>query len=60
MRNDWVIEEVGHEKSRIVGDARFVIKDEAVPMQPKLEGKMGMALAVFAQAARDTLEGTVS
>ena len=58
LRNDWVIAEVAPGKSRLVGDAHFVLTEQAAPMKPKLEGKMGMVLEVFAQAAKGELEGT--
>jgi len=56
LRNDWVIEEVGPNSCRLDGEALFVLKDEAVPMRPRLEGKMGMVLEVFAQAVRARFE----
>jgi len=52
LRNDWTIEETGPESCRLAGEALFVLTDEAEPMRPKLEGKMGMVLEVFAQAVR--------
>ena len=51
-RNDWTIEDRGEEGCRLVGEARFDLKEDAVPMRDKLEGKMGMVLEVFAQAVR--------
>lgn len=56
VRNDWVVQEDGPERSRLVGKARFDLTDEAAPMKPKLEGKMGMALEVFANALKEEAE----
>jgi hypothetical protein len=56
MRNDWVIEELDSDRSRLTGVALFVLTDEAEPMRSKLEGKMGMALEVFANAFRQRME----
>ncbi len=58
LRNDWVIEDLGEGRCRLAGDARFELKGEAVAMWPKLEGKMGMALEVFARSVREQLEGS--
>ncbi len=55
IRNAWVIEETGPDQSRLVGNATFEIRDEAVPMQDKLAGKMGMTLEVFAESLRKHL-----
>lgn len=55
LRNDWVIEEVDAGTSRLRGEALFVLNEQAVPMQDKLRGKMGMTLQVFANAFRDQL-----
>ena len=49
-RNDWVIEELDDGHCRLVGEARFVLAEQAAPMRDKLQGKMGMVLEVFAQA----------
>ncbi len=54
-RNDWTIEEVGPESSRLRGEALFVLAADAEPMRPKLQGKMGMALETFASALRERL-----
>lgn len=56
VRNHWEVESMQPGSSRLVGEARFRLKDEALPMRAKLEGKMGMVLEVFARAARDHLE----
>ena len=56
LRNDWVIEEVAPGRCRLDGQALFELKDDAVPMKPKLEGKMGMVLEVFAKAFQEKLE----
>ncbi|MFT7583524.1 MAG: hypothetical protein ACI9MR_005211 [Myxococcota bacterium] len=58
MRNNSVIDEIGPDRCRLDGDAKFVLSEAAMAMRPKLEGRMGMVLAAFAKAARTRLEGT--
>ena len=55
IRNDWVIEEDGAGRSRLVGEATFEIQEQAAPMQDKLAGKMGTTLEVFANCLKERL-----
>ena len=52
VRNEWVIEPVDGTHCQLVGTAHFALTETAEPMKPQLEGKMGMALEVFAEAFR--------
>ena len=58
LRNDWLIEADGEGKCRLVGDAVFVLAEQAEPMREKLQGKMGMVLEVFANAFRDHMRAS--
>lgn len=60
LRNDWVLEELGPDRCRLVGEARFVLAEQAEPMRDKLEGKMGVTLEVFAKAFRDRMQAAGS
>jgi hypothetical protein len=55
LRNDWTIKETGAKTCQLIGDATFVVAQQAEPMREKLEGKMGMTLEVFAKAFRDRM-----
>ena len=57
LRNDWVIKETGPGKCQLVGDARFVVAEQAEPMKEELQGKMGMTLEVFANAFPERMQG---
>ncbi|MFT5432985.1 MAG: hypothetical protein ACI9OJ_003690 [Myxococcota bacterium] len=56
VRNDWVIVPLAPNRCRLKGEAIFVLTDEAEPMRPKLQGKMGMAMEVFAKAFSEQLQ----
>ena len=37
LRNDWVIEDLGSERCRLRGEARFVLAEQAEPMREQLK-----------------------
>ncbi|MGK0361152.1 MAG: hypothetical protein ACI9U2_003470, partial [Bradymonadia bacterium] len=51
-----LIEAIGPNRCRLVGETLFVLRDEALAMREKLQGKMGMTLEAFAAALRDRLQ----
>ncbi len=48
VRNAWTIEELGENRSRIVGRARFELTWWAIPLTPLLRKKMAGSLGTFA------------
>ena len=56
LRNDWTIEAVGSERSRLSGVAHFKLKDAAAPKRDAIEQQMTQVLEGFAAAFRSTLE----
>ncbi|MFT4621853.1 MAG: hypothetical protein ACI8PZ_000505 [Myxococcota bacterium] len=56
VRNDWTITELDAGRCRLEGEALFVLTERAAPMRPQLEGKMGVALEVFAASFRDRMQ----
>ena len=56
VRNDWTLEALEGGRCQLQGVAVFELREPQ--MQAKLEGKMGMALEVFATALRDHVQGS--